>query len=45
MRLQSKVLLMLLCGLLLSACVHKLATLKGLPSDGVNRNPPGVVTR
>ena len=42
---QSRVLLMLLCGLLLSACVHKLDTPKGLPADGVNRNPPGVVTR
>ena len=31
--------------LLLVACVHKLDTPKGLPSDGVNRNPPGVVTR
>ena len=36
---------LLLSMALLSACVHKLDTPKGLPSDGVNRNPPGVVTR
>ena len=45
MSLPSKALLVLLFGLLLVACVHKLDTPKGLPSDGVNRNPPGVVTR
>ena len=39
------VVVLLLSMVLLSACVHKLATPKGLPSDGVNRNPPGVVTR
>ena len=44
MQRQSKV-LVILCGLLLTACVHKIDTPKGLPSDGVNRNPPGVVTR
>ena len=42
----SRLIVVLLCSsLLMVACVHKLATPKGLPSDGVNRNPPGVVTR
>lgn len=45
MPLRSKLTILIFCGLLVVACVHKIDVPKGLPSDGVNRNPPGTVIK
>ena len=42
---RSIALLSLILLAVIAGCVHKLATPTGLPSDGVNRNPPGVMMR